>query len=184
MEFPIVISIQNLRKDFAILYAFIFKVCERIIKKFSIGINTLSYLSEINGIFCPLRDSQPLKKAPWHVLRGLSCPPSGLVQQSTADLNGHLAHFLKVRTCWAWCGSLLQTLMVVWCASNFINCAKQPLLSASGLPHPTTSLSRKVCRGQEGPKGGRKTLWGLINLCLKKIFATRNREGGCKEIQV
>ncbi len=65
-------------------------------------------------------------------------------------------------------------------------CAKRPILSAVWMPHPTRSLSRIICRGQEGFKAA-KTLLGVISrpildLCyFKGNVTTRNRKDDARK---
>ncbi len=64
------------------------------------------------------------------------------------------------------------------------------ITNGNGLSHPTRSLSRIVCKGQQGPKGCKGTSRPdfqantLLRLFLKANVPTKKPEGGCKEIQV
>jgi hypothetical protein len=86
------------------------------------------------------------------------CCPSNRAWQPSADSNGCLAHFLKIWTWCVGCDSLLQIVMAVWLASNLKKVHPMAITICRGLSHPTRSLSRIVCRGQEGPKGSKGTL--------------------------
>jgi hypothetical protein len=78
-----------------------------------------------------------LEKMPWYVLRGQRSP-SSRVWQPVAESNGRLAHLFKFELV----GKARETTITI----------------CSWLSHPTRSLSRIVCRGQEGPEGSNGTL--------------------------
>ncbi len=118
---------------------------------------TLSYSSEINAVFCPQRVSLPLKNTLWYVLRGLCCP-SSLVQQPLQIKTAVWHIFSGIWTFRVGWGSPLQTVMAVWHTSNFKIGCQIAITICRGLPHPTRSLSRIVCRGQDGTKGSKGTL--------------------------
>jgi hypothetical protein len=81
--------------------------------------------------------------------------------------------FFKIWTCWIGCGSLLQNIMAVWCASNFKKERQTAILSLR-------SLSRIVCKWQERKVS--TATWSLISrpildLCYFKVnVTTRNRK--------
>ncbi len=56
--------------------------------------------------------------------------------------------FFLIQTYWVGCDSPLLTIMV----------SQKAITICKGLSHPTRSLSRIVCRVQEGPKGRKGTL--------------------------
>jgi hypothetical protein len=93
-----------------------------------------------------------LKKTPWkYVIRGQCCP-SNRVWQPSADSNGSLAPFLfefKLSRS----GVTLQP-----SADNNGAPKGHYYLQRAVRSHPTRSLSRIVCRGQERPKGRKGTL--------------------------
>ncbi len=53
--------------------------------------------------------------------------------------------------------------MAVWHASNFKKAHQTDINICSGLSHPTRSLSRIVCRGQEGLKAVKEELSDMIS---------------------
>ncbi len=116
---------------------------------------TLSYSSKNPGCLFHQRVSPPLKKTPWYVIRGQCCPCSR-VWQPSADSNGSLAPFFLFEFKLSGSGVVGQTAITI----------------CRGLSHPTRSLSRIVCRGQQHPKA-EKAPWGLISrpvLDLEFIF--------------
>jgi hypothetical protein len=102
---------------------------------------TLSYSSKINSYKYHQRVFPSLKITPWYVIRGQCCPFSRM------------------------CDSPLQIVMAVWrpfCLNlNFLGRVWLPSADNNGAPNShyylqravtlTRSLSRIVCRGQEGP---------------------------------
>ncbi len=133
---------------------------------------TLSYSSKINSYLYHQRTS-------WYVIRGQCCH-SRWVWQPSADSNCCLAQFFL--------------------NSNFLGQAWHPLLTimvcetaitiGRGLSHPTRSLSRIVCRGQEHPKGSKGTLRPdfqartRTRIFLKSQCHHKIQGDSCKEIQV
>ncbi len=109
---------------------------------------TLSYSSKINSYLYHQRVSPPLKKMPWHVISGQCCP-SSRVWQPSADSCGSLAPFLFE---FKLSGSRVTAL----CWQSWW--PKKAITISRGLSHPTRSLSRIVCRGQERPKCRKGTL--------------------------
>jgi hypothetical protein len=91
------------------------------------------------------------------------------------------------------CDNPMQIVTAVWCASNLKKMRQTAITICRGLSHPTRSLSRIVCRGQEGPKDSKDTLrpdfqvntrpriFFKANVTTKK---TKIQEDSCKEIQV
>ncbi len=92
---------------------------------------TLSYLSKINGYLYHQKVLHPWKNA--------------LIYYQWTMLP---ILFVWIQACWVGCDSPLLTLMVPQKAISFCR----------GLSHPTRSVSRMVCRGQERPKGRKGTL--------------------------
>jgi hypothetical protein len=79
--------------------------------------------------------------------------------------------------------------MAVWHALN-LKRAQIDITICRGLSHLTRSLSKIVCRGQEGPNGSKGTLRPDFRVNSRpRIFFKgqchhKVQEGGCKEIQV
>jgi hypothetical protein len=134
----------------------------------------LSYSTKTNGYLYHQRVSSPLKKK----------RPDMFSECNADHPEG--------------CDSPLQIVMAVWrpfCLnSNFLG---RPLLTimvpqkaitiCRGLSHPTRSLSRTVCRGQERPKGRKGALrpdFQALDLCLKSPCHHMIQEDSCEEIQV
>jgi hypothetical protein len=140
---------------------------------------THSYSSKNKRLLKSSEGFFALQKAPWYVLRGHCCSRSQ-VWQPSADSNGRLAHFFKVLTCWVGRDSPLQ---IVY--NSRFEC-----FICRGLPHPTRSLSRIVCRGQEGPKDSRGTLRPEFRANIRPwIFFKSHchhkiQEDSCKELKV
>ncbi len=112
-----------------------------------------------------------MKKTPRYVFRGLSCPSSQMLQPAIL-IKMAVAIFLKFDLAGSGvtaCFKLQIKKKVRQTAFTF----------CSGMPHPTRSLNRIVCRGQEGLKAV-KTLLGVISrpildLCyFKANVTTRN----------
>ncbi len=98
----------------------------------------------------------------------------------------------------------LQIVIAVWCLfclnSNFLVGCDSPLLTimvhqkaitiCRGLSHPTRSLSRIVCRGQERPKGRKGTLRldfqanTSPGIFVKSQCHHKIQEDSCEEFQV
>ncbi len=125
--------------------------------EYRVGLLTFSYSSKIYDYFYPQTVSPTLKKMLWNVLRGQCCSSSQEWQPS-ADSNGRLAHFF-----------IFELAGLVWHPAADSNgrwaCFKfekkecqMAITICRGLSHPHRSLSRIVCRGQEGPKSSKGTL--------------------------
>ncbi len=87
-----------------------------------------------------------------YLLRG-QCFPSN----RAADSNGSLAHFEQFEL------PLLLAITDVWRTSYLKKMRQMAITICRGLSHPIRSLSRIVCRGQEGPKFSKGGLLGLIS---------------------
>jgi hypothetical protein len=110
-----------------------------------IHVLTLSYSSKIKRYLHHQMVFPPLKKTLWYVIRGQCCP-SSRVWQPSAGSNGSFEPFLF--TFWVGPDSPLLTIRV----------HQKAIAICRGLSHPTRSLSRIVCRGQERSKGRKGTL--------------------------
>jgi hypothetical protein len=77
--------------------------------------------------------------------------------------------------------------MAVLRVSIFKKVRQKVILICNGLAHPTRSLSRIACRGQEGPKGSKDTLRPdfqantILRIFIKSQCHHKIKEGDCKE---
>jgi hypothetical protein len=118
---------------------------------------TLSYSSEINAVLCPPRVSLSLKKK-HRDMSSDGCAAHPVTYNSPLQIVMAIWRtFLKI--CWVGGGGGAGYDSCLARLKFMKNAAKSHYYGIfSGLTHPTRSLSKIVCRGQEGPKGSKGNL--------------------------